>query len=367
MLAVAIARSSPSWHRRLRRRRSLDRAQIRKARAAGRRPPLASLVRLASHHSAPAYRELTDRQLRMGGKRAAWKKQDQRQGQEKWEEKWSSSGPPWHVWRGACCRTIRRGHTSLQLVRRGTSWYSVPGHRPRRLDERGPEVPFGGPTSGHQSPETRRRESHEGSDIGELGTGSQREVPAPEKTVRRGFGPHRRGHNQYHTRGTKGGSDGARFGCSWHGCKATTAACRGRSTLGLHGRRARGCDNGVGFHEGCPFGCSSSWCACAAADRSVGHSGRCSASARTGHAIHAGDGSWIGNCSRCSCCTGSTRRSCAIYGAAGFWRHHRNMDIHSQYLDQIWKDTLRSPLRLWRAIQVRGHLTRVRQIIVSIS
>ena len=101
VLAVAIARSSPSWHRRLRRRRSLDRAHIRKARSVGRLPPLASLVRLASHHSAPAYRELFERRLRMGGKRTAWKKSDQRQGQDKWDEKWSSSGPPWHVWRGA--------------------------------------------------------------------------------------------------------------------------------------------------------------------------------------------------------------------------------------------------------------------------
>ncbi|CAE7543989.1 Kcnh2 [Symbiodinium sp. KB8] len=41
------------------------------------------------------------RRLRMGGKRTAWKKSDQRQGQDKWDEKWSSSGPPWHVWRGA--------------------------------------------------------------------------------------------------------------------------------------------------------------------------------------------------------------------------------------------------------------------------
>ena len=36
----------------------------------------------------------------MGGKRPAWKKQDQRQGQEQWDREWSK-GPSWHVWRGA--------------------------------------------------------------------------------------------------------------------------------------------------------------------------------------------------------------------------------------------------------------------------
>ena len=91
-------RGSPSWHRRLRNRRSRLRRRVHRLRASGKAPFAADVSFLASHHCKPAYRELPATRVipfRMVRK-------------DKWqygkpEHRYSDepSGRPWHIWPGS--------------------------------------------------------------------------------------------------------------------------------------------------------------------------------------------------------------------------------------------------------------------------
>ena len=82
---------SPSWHRRLRAKRSQLRRRVHSARAAGLSPPLRALRILAAHHTAPRFKEL------MGGRgKAKWGNwpRPTHGTQDGWE--WRSSGSAWN-------------------------------------------------------------------------------------------------------------------------------------------------------------------------------------------------------------------------------------------------------------------------------
>ena len=71
--AISKHAGSPSWHRRLRRKRSAARLRVHKARSSGEPPSHNDLIFLRRHHTAPAFRELA---LPMG-KKAAWEESRQ--------------------------------------------------------------------------------------------------------------------------------------------------------------------------------------------------------------------------------------------------------------------------------------------------
>ncbi|CAE7878516.1 PETs, partial [Symbiodinium microadriaticum] len=101
---ILAAKTSPTWHRRLRSKRSAARQRIHKARASRRRPLYRDLFLLSSHHTKPTYREVDY----MGGKKQ-WANKDW----QKYSHQQAYDGHgSWQLWRGAWAtspKTTQRG------------------------------------------------------------------------------------------------------------------------------------------------------------------------------------------------------------------------------------------------------------------
>ena len=106
---IGLHPPSPAWHRNLRRRQPL-RTKVHLARSRGLSAPLSACLRLAAHHSAPAFREL---RLCMGkqGQWQGWQAKDKGAKDKKWGSQGSGK---WSYWQGSWPTGQRPGAIGCQ-------------------------------------------------------------------------------------------------------------------------------------------------------------------------------------------------------------------------------------------------------------